>query len=197
MLVIGALFLPFDFADLADVLLRHRQALSLADFERYLAIMPFYYVVDSILILGWIVAWVGMASYVCASQALLGRVALVVGLCGPLCDFLENGIAWGLMEASQEISVAVPGGWLLAWRLARFLSYVMAFAGAALAAGPLWNDRLLDRWVALWSSALLLVALAGFYFPALSLAGLFWWFGWFVGMGILLWRRAAEVPPAK
>jgi hypothetical protein len=187
---IAIIHLPYKFEDLGETILLRRQTLTPIDFEHYLSLMPPYFVIDDLLILGWLLAWVALAAYVRERQPLLGNLALVIGVFGPLGDFLENGFAWVLMDAYRDIQVAVPAGWLLAWQLARFVSFVMPYAGAILTAGPLWSEKPLDRLLALWSSVLMVVALASLYYPAVALAGYVWWFGWFLLMAVVLWRRS-------
>jgi hypothetical protein len=188
---LAVILLPFDLADPVEEILAGQLESSLADVDRYIAIVPAYFAIDSILIVGWIVGWMGVAVLVRARNRLLGRVVLVIGLVGPILDFAENEIAWTLIGGHQQ-GVPVQVGWYLGWKVVRQLSYLIPYAAAAVAGVGLWSEKPLDRVMTGVGTVLVAVALAGLYVPALSLVAYLWWLIWFVCTSLLLWRRAAE-----
>ncbi|MCP4542173.1 MAG: hypothetical protein GY832_34050 [Chloroflexi bacterium] len=193
LVAIAVIVAPFGFADPTEEILTGQEGLSSTKFDRYIAILPALYAIDSIFIVGWIVGWVGVAALVRTRNELLGRVALAIGLIGPILDFTENEIAWALIDSYRQ-GISVPVGWYLGWRVVRQLSYLIPYAAATVAAVGLWSQKSLDRVVTGVGTVLVAVAIMGAYVSALSLVAYLWWLVWFICISALLWRRAAELP---
>ncbi len=193
LVALAVIVLPFGFADPTEEILMGQVEPSSPDFDRYIAVIPALYAIDSIFIIGWMIGWVGVAALLRTRNKMLGGVTLVVGLIGPILDFGENEIAWALIESYRR-GVSVPAGWYLGWRVVRQLSYLIPYAAAVMAAVGLWSRKPLDRVMTGVGTALVAVAIVGLYVPALSLVAYLWWLLWFICISLLLWRRAAELP---
>ncbi len=191
LIALAVVVAPIDFVDPAEVILLAQLQPVATDVNRYIAVLPTLYAVDSIFIIGWIVGWLGVAALVHTRNAVLGVVALVVGLIGPILDFVENGIAWALIEGHRQ-GLPVPVDWYLAWSVARHLSYVIPYAAVAVAGVGLWSRKPLDMTVTGVGTVLVVVPIVGTYVSALASISMLWWFIWFFCIGLLLWRRAGE-----
>ena len=190
---LAVLLWPFDFADPTEEILTGQLELSSAGLDRYIAIVPTYFAIDSLFILGWIVGWVGIAALVRTRNKLLGEIVLVIGLVGPILDFVENEIAWALIAGYRQ-GMPVQVGWHLGWKIVRQLSYLIPYAAAVVAAVGLWSRKPLDRVMTGVGTVFVAVAVVGLYVPALSMLAYLWWLTWFICAGVLLWRRASEWP---
>ncbi len=190
---LAVLLLPFDFADPVEEILRSQLASSSKDLSHYVAILPAYFAIDSLFILGWIVGWVGIAVLARSRNKLLGEIVLVIGLVGPILDFAENEIAWALIEGYRQ-GMSVQVGWHLGWKIIRQLSYLIPYAAATLAAVGLWSRKPLDRVLTGVGTVFVAIAVVGLYVPAFSMLAYVWWLTWFICAGLLLWRRASEWP---
>jgi hypothetical protein len=193
LVAIAVIVAPFGFADPTEEILAGHEGLSPTRFDQYIAVLPALYAIDSIFIVGWIVGWVGVAALVRTRNEWLGKVALVIGLIGPILDFTENEIAWALVDGYRQ-GISVPVGWFMGWRVIRQLSYLIPYAAATVVAVGLWSQKPLERMVTGVGTVLVAIAIVGVYVPALSLVAYLWWLVWFVCISVLLWRRAAELP---
>ena len=168
-------------------------ALSLTAEEQatYLSGMQVLYLLDGVFLLGWGVAWVGLAELVQARYRILGLLTLVLGLAGALCDLCENSIIWSVLQ-SGDWGVSSGGDWVIAWKVVQHMSYWLPFLGAVLAACGLWSEKALDRVTAFVGGLLGVGATAGLYFTQLSLLSNLWFLLWFACLALVLWRRSAE-----
>jgi len=168
-------------------------ALSLTAGEQttYLSGMQVLYLLDGIFLLGWVIAWVGLAELVQARYRILGLLTLVIGLAGALCDFCENSIVWGVLQSGAWGGLS-GSNWVIPWKAVQHMSYWLPFLGAVLAACGLWSEKALDRVTAFVGSLLVLGAALGLYFTQLSLLSNLWFLLWFACLASLLWRRSAE-----
>ena len=157
----------------------------------YLSGMQVLYLLDGIFLLGWGVAWVGLAELVQARYRILGLLTLVLGLAGALCDLCENSIIWSVLQ-SGAWGVSSGGSWVIPWKAVQHMSYWLPFLGAVLAACGLWSEKALDRATAMVGSVLVAGAAAGLYFSQLSLLSNLWFLLWCACLAWLLWRRSAE-----
>jgi hypothetical protein len=157
----------------------------------YLSSMQVLYLLDGIFLLGWAVAWVGLAELVSARNRIFGVLTLVFGLAGALCDFCENSIIWSVLQ-SGDWGVSSGGDWVIAWKAVQHMSYWLPFLGAVLAACGLWSEKALDRLTAAVGGLLVAGAAAGLYFSQLSLLSNLWFLFWFACLAWLLWRRSAQ-----
>ncbi|MBN1429462.1 MAG: hypothetical protein JXB07_13900 [Anaerolineae bacterium] len=153
-------------------------------------ILRIYFVIDSLLIMGWLAGWIGISMVIRARNAPMGTIALMLGLIGPLLDLAENGMVWMLLESPQGVST--PVGWYLAWQLIRHLSYLISYAAAVVVAMGLWSRKPLDRVMCGIGTAGVVLAITGIYVPAMALISDLWWPAWFACGSLLLWRRASE-----
>ena len=189
--LLGAISWSLDFADPVEAILTGQVPPTSEAFSHYTNILPAYYAIDSALIIGWLVGWIGVAVLVRERNRWLGGIVLVLGLAGPLLDFLENEISWALIGVSQR-SIPVPVGWLIGWQVVRQLSYLLPFSVAVLAGAGLWGQKTLARVTAGIGTVGVAVALAGLYIPDLWMATQLWWPIWFAALGLLLWQRRMD-----
>ncbi len=162
------------------------RALSPEDLKTFLNGIRGLFALDGVFLLGWISAWTGLYELIRSSDPSRAYLVLLFGLAGALTDFGENGIILGALN-SLVSGAAAPGYWIVLWKEVQHLSYWLPFAGAMLAAGPLWGYGLGGRIASLVGSILIPVAGAGLYFPALSLVSNLWFLIWFACLAGLLW----------
>ena len=140
-------------------------------------------------------------TYVLALKNAISPTLTVIGLTvaysltGAFFDFAENGIVWALVQG-LHLDFSPQPGWLIAWQAIQHLSFWLPYAAAAVAALSLWSRKPLDRVVAVTGTLLVVLAAPGLYVPSLSLLASLWFLIWFACSSLLLWRRAAEWPPA-
>lgn len=184
---------PIGLVDPIQAILSGQVTPAMPIFDRYFATIPACYIIDDVLIIGWIVGWVGVAALARERNRLLGNVVLALGMVGPILDFVENEIGWALLGMCQQGTPA-PTGWLIAWQAIRQVSFMVPYATMVLASPALWSRRLLDRVVVGIGTVGLLAPLTGAYIPDLWLVVLVWWLLWFVGLGLMLWQRVTDFP---
>lgn len=164
------------------------------EMEVYLNGMRILFTLDGLFLVGWIVSWIGLAELIRSRFPLFGLLTLVLGLTGAMLDMTENSIIWGVIQQKAFGSMATPD-WIIPWKAIQHLSYWLPFIAAVLAAAGLWSKKPLDRIVALIGSVGILPAVAGLYFPNLSLLANLWFLIWFASAAVLLWRRSSEIIP--
>jgi len=186
---------PFEFEYPGIQVLAGEITLSPEGLNRYVTALQALFIVDGIFLIGWIIAWLGIAALVGTRARLLGSLTLVLGLAGAFFDFTENGIVWALVQGLR-LNLSPQPGWLIAWQAIQHLSFWLPYAAAAVAALGLWSRKPLDRVVAVAGTLLVVLAAPGLYVPSLSLLASLWFLIWFACSSLLLWRRAAEWPAA-
>ena len=182
---------PFDFADPVDEILAGQVDPATDIFRQYMTILPTYYAIDNVFIVGWVVGWVGVTVLVGKRNRVLGSIILVLGMAGPLLDFLENEISWTVISVYEPVA-RVPLDWYVGWRIIRQLSYIFPYCVAALVGISIWSERTLDR-VTTGVGMIGVVALVGMYIPVLWVGSHLWWPIWFVTLSLLLWRRGKDL----
>jgi hypothetical protein len=165
--------------------------LSSADKTTFLGGMRVLFILDGIFLLGWMLAWTGLAALVGSRDHLRGILVLAFGLAGALFDLGENGIILGALQ-SLEAGNAATGGWTIAWKAVQHLSYWLPFTGALLASGIVWSFGWPGRFTAITGSILLPPAVAGLYLPGLSMASNVWFLLWFLSLAALLWNAGRD-----
>jgi len=163
--------------------------LAPADWTAYVSVMQMQFILDGFFVVGWLLAWVGIAAVVLRRAPLLGGLTLFFGVAGALLDLAENSIIWAVL---QTLAAGQPAdsAWFIPWAVVHHLSYWLPLAGAVLAAGGLWSADWLDRLAAVIGTVLVAVAAAGLYLPVLAPFTDIWFFLWFACCGLLLWRGA-------
>jgi len=187
---------PFNFADPVYEILTNQVNTTTDTFDQYMKILPAYYVIDNILIVGWIIGWVGITILVGKRSQTLGIIVLVLGLAGPVLDFLENEISWTLISVYQS-TASVPTNWYVGWRVTRQMSYILPYSVATLVGIGLWSRQTLDRVVTGVGTIGVAIALMGMYMPAWWLGAQLWWPVWFVCLGLSLWQRNRDFLPEE
>ena len=187
---IVVILIPFNFADPIDEIMAGQVDPATDIFSQYVTILPTYYAIDNVFIVGWIVGWVGISVLVGKRNRVLGSIILVLGLAGPLLDFLENEISWTLISVYEPVT-RVPLDWYVGWRIIRQLSYILPYCVAVLVGISLWGEKTLDR-VTTGVGLIGVVALVGMYVPALWVGSHVWWPIWFATLSLLLWQRGKD-----
>lgn len=187
-LAIAVMLAPFGFADPIDAILRAQVEPATDIFGQYVAILPAYYVIDNVLIIGWMVGVVGVTALVGKRNQTLGNIVLVLGMAGPILDLLETEISWTLIDVCEP-STGAPIAWYASWHIIRQMSYLIPYSMATLVGIGLWSQKTLDRVTTGVGTIGVVIALMGMYIPALRLAAHSWWLIWLVNLGLLLWRR--------
>lgn len=185
--------LPIGFVDPVEEILAGRVNLGMAVFDQYLATIPACYIIDDVLIIGWMAGWMGIAVLVRERNRLLGNIVLVLGMAGPILDFAENEIGWALIDICRH-GMTAPTGWVIAWRAVRQVSYMIPYAAMVLASPGIWSRRIVDRVVVGIGTVGLVLPLAAAYIPDLWLGMMAWWLIWFAGLGLVLWQRRTDFP---
>ncbi len=179
------------FVDPIEEILTGQVAPATDLFNQYLIILPVYYLFDNILVCGWLIGWVGIALLVRKRDQFFGNTILVLGMAGPILDFLENIIAWALISAFQQTGQVSPD-WLIGWQVIRKLSFVIPYSVAVMVGVGLWSRNTLDRVTTGIGTIGVVLAFAGdYFFPVVAML---WWPVWFFNLGLLLLRRRMDFP---
>lgn len=157
----------------------------------HIHILGIVYILDTILILGWVTGWCGLTLLIMERSRVLAVGSAVFALTAAALDFFENTLVWAAAETLRIGLDLSENGYYL-WNVIRIMSYVLTFAGAMLAAVGLWEKRVLNRIMTLLGMTGTLIALTGLFVPALSLTSSIWWLFWFTFGGILLWKRSTD-----
>ncbi len=193
LLIVGITFVPwpFDFPMPGDAAISGEVSLNLPEAATFADSVRVLFSIDGVFILCWIVAWIGLSVLVKSRHEMMGQLALVIGLIGPLLDFSENAIMWAI---TQGIAAGIdpPFGWATAWRVVRHLSYWIPYIAAVIAMVGLWRGKLLDRIICIISVVVMVPGIIGLYVPALELISSVWFLVWFILIAILLWRYSAQ-----
>jgi len=188
---LGTIWWLVGFIDPIEAILTGKVAPGTDLFNQYSSILPLYYLFDNILVCGWLVGWVGIALLVRKRDQFFGNTILVLGMAGPILDFLENIIAWALISVCQQTGQVSPD-WLIGWQVIRKLSFVIPYSVAVILGVGMWSMKTLDRATAVIGTIGVVLALAGDYF--FPLVAMLWWPVWFFNLGLLLWRRRIDFP---
>ncbi len=181
----------FDFIDPIEAILTGQVVPGTDLFQRYLKILPLYFALDNILVLGWITGWVGIMLLVRKQNHFYGNIVSVLGIAGPILDFFENEISRALIGVCVQSGQA-PIDWVVGWRVIRELSFLIPYAAAALVGVGLWSSRTLDRVTTCIGTIGVVIAILGeYFFPVAAMA---WWPVWYINLGMLLWRRRMDFP---
>lgn len=170
-----------------------RLILSLDDLNIYLEAIRYLFMLDSLFLLGWIIAWIGIAEVVRVRFRTLGILTLIFGLTGAFFDFGENSIVWGVLQNLLD-GRSMNSDWVARWKAVQHLSYWLPFIGAFLAALGLWSTRIFDKILAVVGTLLVVLAAIGLYLPGLSLLPNLWFLCWFLCSSWVLWKHSGEKP---
>ena len=188
---LGGIWWSFDFVDPIESLLEGQVAPGTDLFKRCLNILPVYYALDNILVLGWITGWVGIMLLIRRQNHFYGNIVSVLGIAGPILDFMENEIARALVSICSQYGQTPTDG-LVVWHVIREFSFLIPYTAATLVGVGLWSSRILDRVTTCIGTIGVVIAIMGeYFFPVASMA---WWPIWFANLGILLWRRRMDFP---
>ncbi|MBN1120702.1 MAG: hypothetical protein JXJ17_06460 [Anaerolineae bacterium] len=192
LLLIGMTFVPwpFDFAMPGDAVIAGEIALSAPEAAAFKTSVGILFSIDDIFLLGWVIAWIGLAALLKKEHEKIAQLTLVVGLVGALLDFSENAIMWSLTQGIAA-GVVPATGWGIAWRVVRHLSYLLPYVAAVIAMIGLWAEGGLGRIAAIIALVALIPAIVGLYVPALEIVSSVWYLVWFVLLAIHLWRESA------
>jgi hypothetical protein len=183
----------FGFVYLSEEILAKKIELPLTDLSRYTVSFQVYMVVDTVFVIGEMIAWMGIAALVQTRAHSLGRVVLVIGLLGASLDFVQNAVEWTLIRG-QHLGISPQPSWFIVWTIISQLSYLLTYTAAVMTALGLWSKQLLDRVLGVIGGPLIVLAVVGLYVPDWYTLAFLWFFVFFLCAGILLWRRAAEWP---
>ncbi len=181
---------PFDFAMPGDPVIAGEIALSAPEAAAFKTSVGILFSIDDVFLLGWVIAWIGLAALLRKEHAEISKLTLVIGLAGALLDFSENAIMWSLTQGIAA-GAAPAIGWGIGWRVVRHLSYLLPYVAAVIAMIGLWADGGFGRIAAIIALVALLPAIVGLYVPAIEIVSSVWYLVWFVLLAIHLWRESA------
>lgn len=162
----------------------------LADHTKMIERLGRVYFVDSVFIVGWIGAWVGLGLLLEGTSRVIAATATVLGVLGAVLDFAENEISRSLIAAAMEGTLYPQ--WLIAHDIVLQLSYLLPFSGAFVASLGLVGLRsVASSVVALVGTFGVMIAMLGVCMPALGLAPSIWFGVWFAGLAWVLWTNPA------
>jgi hypothetical protein len=146
---------------------------------------------DSIFIIGVILAWLGLGVLTRERAGKMGWVVVLLGVAGALLDFCENQIGWSMIEVRLLGSSSPIGSApIYAYYIVSSLSYLFPFTAAALAGVWLWGERPRERLLTLIGTVLMVPALFGLFVPSLYIASYLWFLLWFGIVGVVLFRES-------
>lgn len=186
-IVLAALPWPFEFQFPGDAVLAGAVSLSAQEIVAFKESFRLFLFVDSLFVVCWVTAWVGIGMIARRRDSSLGTVVLVVGLMAPILDFTENEMLHAAVQ-SFTVGQTTDPLYLMVWHVVRQLSYLLTYSAGAVAGVAVWNSGR-------WGRALSVVGLIGF---APALAGLFysdlfvlsnlWYVVWFSCGAVVLWK---------
>jgi hypothetical protein len=186
--LLAGLFDLFDYTDLIEGILAKKITLSSMDLPRYTISFRGFLMVDTVFVIGEMVAWVGLAALIQARAHPLGRVVLVLGLLGASFDFVQNAVEWTLIRG-QHLSISPQPSWFIVWMTVSQLSYLLTYAAAVMTALGLWSKQPLNRVLGVIGGPLTVLAVVGLYVSDWYALAFLWYLAFFLCAGILLWRR--------
>jgi len=146
---------------------------------------------DSIFIIGVILAWLGLGVLTRERAGKMGWLVVFLGVAGALFDFCENQIGWSMVQVRlMDATASINGAPIYAYFIVSALSYLFPFTAAALAGVWLWGDRLRERILTLVGTVLMVPALFGLFVPSLYIASYLWFLLWFGVVGVVLFRES-------
>jgi len=149
---------------------------------------------DSIFIIGVILAWLGLGVLTRERAGKMGWLVVFLGVAGALLDFCENQIGWSMVQARLLGSSApIDAAPIYAYFVVSSLSYLFPFTAAALAGVWLWGDRLRERLLTLIGTVLMVPALFGLFVPSLYIASYVWFLLWFGVVGFVLFQESRHI----
>ena len=187
--VIAILAMTANFADPFDEILSGRIVPGADEFNNYISLLPALHIADNLLIFGWIAGWIGASILIGKRYRAFGKIILVLGLIGPLLDFLENEISWALVDIFARETGTPPDLYAL-WKIVRSVSYIVPYCAAILAGIGIWDKRPFDKIIACISSIGAVMAMPGIYIPGIWIISQAWWLIWFASLSIYIFRRA-------
>jgi hypothetical protein len=149
---------------------------------------------DSIFIIGVILAWLGLGVLTRERAGAMGWLVVILGVAGALLDFCENQIGWSMVEVRLLGPTAPVGSEpIYAYFVVSALSYLFPFTAAALAGVWLWGERPRERLLTLVGTVLMVPALFGLFVPALYIASYLWFLFWFAAVGVVLFQEGRRL----
>jgi hypothetical protein len=188
--LLAGLFDLFDYTYMIEEILAKKIELSSMDLPRYTVSFQGFLMVDTVFVIGEMIAWVGLAALIQTRAHPLGRVVLVLGLLGASFDFVQNAVEWTLIQG-QHLGISPQPSWFIAWTTVSQLSYLLTYTAAVMAALGLWSKQPLDRVLGVIGGPLTVLAVVGLYVPDWYTLAFLWFFAFFLCAGILLWRRVS------
>jgi hypothetical protein len=149
---------------------------------------------DSIFIIGVILAWLGLGVLTRERTGTWGRLVPAMGVVGALFDFCENQVGWSMVQARLvEPSMSAEAVPIFAYFVVSALSYLLQFTAAALAGVWLWGERPRERLLTLAGTVLMVPAIFGLFIPALYIASYLWFLVWFGVVGFVLFQEGRHL----
>lgn len=179
LLVLISMPWPYAFAFPGDAVLTGEAALPRDQVAGLAQSVRFILDIDTVYILAWIAAWIGISCFAARHNATFGLAALIVGLSAPALDLLENHMILSLLNDHLQ-GALVDLDRLLLWKAIRGLSYLLTFLAAILVAGALRGARRWDRAASMIAAVLVVPAAAGLFHQAWEPATILWHLGWFL-----------------
>jgi len=146
---------------------------------------------DDLFVVGYSVAFIGIALYVLTRNRLLALVGLAFALLTSAVDFTENSLTIVLIRMAVG-GAALQTGQLLALQILGQLKYLWIFAGGTLFAIGIWDKPRLHRAVPILFWIFPLIGAFAMLNAVGELLRIFWMLLLLVAGGILLWRVSGQ-----
>ncbi|MBI4674794.1 MAG: hypothetical protein HY741_24375 [Chloroflexi bacterium] len=148
-------------------------------------------VADDLFVIGYSVSFVGIALYLAPRNRLLALVGLGLALLTSATDFTENSLTIALTRLATQ-GATLQADWLLVLQILGQLKYLWIFAGGTLSAIGIWNERRMNRAVAILFWLFPLVGAFAMLNVTGALLRIFWMLVLLLAGGIFLWRESGQ-----
>jgi len=187
LIVLAVLPWPFGFEFPGDAVLTGTVSLTAKEMSSFKEYFRLFLFIDTVFIVFWMVAWIGIGSIITKKSPILGIAVLVIGLAAPILDFTENEL---IHSAVQRFTVdqKTDPQYLMVWDVVRQLSYLLTYSAGALAGLGLWVNGRWGRAMGVIGLVGVIPALAGLFYPELYALSFLWYLAWFGSGFMVLWK---------
>ena len=145
-------------------------------------IISMYVFIDTVLIIGWFLGWIGIYDYMIQKNNKYCLLIFIVGIMGPILDFIENEISWVIIHDVYTPQSILNNVWLIIQRL----SYIFPYLGAILLGISIIKEKKYNKYYSLFLIYGSIIALSGLYFDMLFIPSQAWWPLFFLLSGIFI-----------
>jgi hypothetical protein len=163
------------------------EILSLDKAQAIPQFVSYYFLLDFLLVTGWLMGWPGMMSFLNEEKTWLQKGLCAGGLLGPLLDYAETILSIIIMLQHRGSKLSQNTLYQV-WTVVSGLSYLVPYITALALGVILLRKNRATRWLA-WVCILgLPLGILGYLWPLSETLTYLWWPLWFLSLGIFATR---------